>query len=302
MNTRAKGLDKQQLSATSRLFSTKVVKEFAKNGQSATFARLVNDSALLDVLGNSPKDVHAVFDSAFSLLKLKNYRHEYIYKAAIAHRILLGKHSLNTAVLLNEFRTGNSKADSVILNGTSSVYEIKSERDTLKRLDDQISSYRKVFATVNVIVAQKHLDEVVKSLPSDVGILTLTERYRISEFRRAKNVPERTSVPHIFDSIQLQEARIILERQGVSVPKVPNTKAYQTLKELFSELLSPEQAHSGMVEVLKETRSRASSVDFIKLLPISIQPAVLSVTINTKGHSKLINAMRTPVCEALKWN
>ncbi|MCG8672222.1 MAG: sce7726 family protein [Pseudomonadales bacterium] len=301
MNSHATALDNQQLAATSRLFSSKVVREFAKKGKSATFARLVGDSALLKVLGEDLKNVSEVFDSAFNLLKRKNYRHEYIYKAAIAHRILLGKHSLNTAVLLNEFRTGKNKADSVILNGTSSVYEIKSERDSLKRLDEQISSYRRVFATVNVIVAQKHLEDVVRSLPSDVGIFTLSDRYQISEFREAQNLPDRTCALHIFDSIQLQEARIVLERLGVEVPKVPNTKAYHTLKSLFSKLSSID-AHNGMVEVLKETRSKATSSDLINSLPISIQPAVLSVTVNSKDHSKLLSAMSTPVCEALKWN
>lgn len=45
----------------------------------------------------------------------------------IANKILLGKHSLNTSHMLSEFRVGYNKADVVIINGTSSVYEIKSE-------------------------------------------------------------------------------------------------------------------------------------------------------------------------------
>ena len=53
---------------------------------------------------------------------LKNYRSEFIYKNEIVNKILLGKYSLNTATVLNEFRIGKSIADLVMLNGTSVVY------------------------------------------------------------------------------------------------------------------------------------------------------------------------------------
>lgn len=53
--------------------------------------------------------VHAIFDAAFSLLQREGYRHEYIYKAALTHKILLGKHSLHTASMITEFRVGECK-------------------------------------------------------------------------------------------------------------------------------------------------------------------------------------------------
>ncbi|MEI9986083.1 MAG: sce7726 family protein [Aliidongia sp.] len=53
---------------------------------------------------------------------------------SVTQKILMGKHSLRTASMLNEFRAGSCKADLVILNGTATVYEIKSERDSLTRL------------------------------------------------------------------------------------------------------------------------------------------------------------------------
>lgn len=63
-------------------------------------------------------------DSAFDVLKTAGLRDEYVYRAAITHKILLGTHSLNTACMLNEFRVGVCKADVAILNGTATVYEI----------------------------------------------------------------------------------------------------------------------------------------------------------------------------------
>ena len=86
-------LSPQQLSATSRLFSPTVFRELAKSGFSPIFSRLAKALAPLDLV-NSNSKVSDLFDSAFEVLKLKNYRHECIYKNAIANKILPGKHSL----------------------------------------------------------------------------------------------------------------------------------------------------------------------------------------------------------------
>ena len=151
-----------------------------------------------------------VFEEAFSLLKREGYRHEYIYKAALTHKILLGKHSLQTASMLNEFRVGECKADLAILNGTSTVYEVKSERDSLNRLERQVAAYAKVFARVYVIAAEDHVDAVKGSVPEDVGILLLNSRHQISPLREATDRPESTSPAAIFDAIRTEEARMIL--------------------------------------------------------------------------------------------
>ena len=94
------------------------------------------------------------YDTIFKRL-LREYRYEYIYKNAVAKKILLGKHNLNTAFMLTEFRADDCKADTVILNGTSYVYEIKTEMDSFDRLDRQISAYRKVFDYITVISSEK---------------------------------------------------------------------------------------------------------------------------------------------------
>ena len=139
-----------QSSAVARFFSSTVLKELARSGRSPTLARLIKESGMnLDEFSQDKLSV--LFDRAFDLLKFKLNRHEYVYKAALTQKVLLGIHSLNTASMLTEFRVGPCKADVVILNGTGTVYEIKSERDSLTRLKEQIIAYSKVFAKVNII-------------------------------------------------------------------------------------------------------------------------------------------------------
>jgi hypothetical protein len=288
-----------QLAAISRLFSSSVVREMARNGRSPLFSRLVTQSQMLRSMSLSER-VCTVFETAFSLLRREGYRHEYIYKAALTHKILLGKHSLQTASMINEFRVGGCKADVAILNGTATVYEVKSERDSLARLERQIAAYSTVFAKVYVIVAESHIRAVINTVPNFVGILCLNSRYQISTLRGAANQPERTSPDAIFNSIRMEEARLILSSFGVCVPCVPNTELYSVLRNEFVKL-DPTQAHEGMVRVLKQTRNLLPLSALVDQLPVSLQTAALSVPLRKADHQRLVDAVNTPLKDAMGW-
>lgn len=89
------------------------------------------------------------FDFFYSLL-IKQYPCEYVYKNAIATELYLtGRHSLNESLLTSEFRSGKSRADVVIVNGTTTVYEVKSEFDSLKRLEGQLLDFKNIFDCIS---------------------------------------------------------------------------------------------------------------------------------------------------------
>jgi hypothetical protein len=289
----------EQLAAISRLFSSSVVREMARKGKSPLFARLATQSQLLRSLPLSGP-VYSLFDAAFSLLRREGYRHEYIYKAALTHKILLGKHSLHTASMMNEFRVGECKADVAILNGTATVYEIKSERDSLSRLERQIAAYSTVFAKVYVIAAEGHVQAVERVVPDFIGIMQLNRRHRISTLREAVDQPERTSPSAIFDSIRTAEARIILSSLGVNVPAVPNTLLHAALREQFVKL-NPVQAHTEMVRVLKRTRNLLPLSSLINQLPRSLQTAALSVPLRKADHERLVTAVNSRLEDSMGW-
>jgi len=292
-------LDVPQLAAVARLFSSTVIQEVARKGKSPLLSRLAVESGLAKTVPQT-EPVRSLFDAAFSLLKRKDYRNEYVYKAAITHKVLLGAHSLQTASMLTEFRVGSCKADIAILNGTSTVYEIKSERDKLDRLQAQVSAYRQAFAKVNVITGENHLKAVLASVPADVGVLLLTDRFQISTVREAVDSVSGVIPEVIFDSLQLHESQQILESQGIVLPEVPNTKRHQLLRERFTRL-DPHQAHTGMVKVLKETRSLQPLTGLVEVLPSSLCAAAFSTHLRQRDHGRLQVAMDVPLSEALNW-
>jgi hypothetical protein len=288
-----------QLATISRLFSSSVIKEMARKGKSPLFARLAKQSRLCDILSAS-QCIHSLFDVGFSLLKKEGYRDEYTYKAALTHSILLGTHSLKTASMLNEFRVGECKADLVILNGTSTVYEVKSERDSLSRLERQVAAYAKAFARVYVVAGENHVTAVLSSVPKDVGVMRLNSRHQISKLREAADRADRTSPAAIFDSIRTLEARMILQSRGVSIPVVPNTELNFLLRQLFIKL-DPREAHNGMVQVLKQTRNLLPLSNLVADLPASLQTAALSIPFRKLDHARLVTAVNTRLKDAMAW-
>lgn len=289
-----------QLSALTRLFSATVFREMAKKGRSCLFRRLVEQADLMARV-DPHGTVGDAFDSAFDILKIAGHRDEYIYRAAVSQKVLMGTHSLRTASMLNEFRAGSCKADLVILNGTATVYEIKSERDSLARLANQVENYKRVFAKVNVIASEGHIEGVLATVPDDVGVMCLSNRYRITTVREAADCPARICPITVFESLRTAEAAAILQAMRVAVPQVPNTQRHTAMRDLFAAL-DPATLHVEMVRTLKRTRDLAPLGELIDHLPESLQAAALSVSVRRADHPRLIEAVATPLNATMTWS
>lgn len=287
------------LSAISRLFSSSVLRQLAEKGRSPLFARLLGESGLLDQ-AIAAGTVGSSFEIAFAALRKSGMRDEYVYKSALTHNVLLGRHSLNTSCLLTEFRVGACRADVAILNGTSTVYEIKSERDTLSRLENQLQNYRKVFAKIYVVVAEPFVDQVIEQTSEDIGVMSLARWNRVRTIRSALDCADFVSPLTIFDSLRLSEAKEILNSLCIEIPDLPNTKMRAALRERFIDL-PPRCVHDEMVKVIKRTRSLAALGTLVRQLPHSLKPVALSIRFRSSDHHRLVNSLQTPTCKALEW-
>lgn len=272
----------------------------AKKGRSGLFRRLIEQTELIE-LADSRATVGDTFDSAFDILKVAGHRDEYIYRAAISHKVLMRTHSLRTASMLNEFRAGSCKADLVILNGTATVYEIKSERDSLVRLAKQVENYKRVFAKVNVIASEGHVEGVLATVPDDVGVMCLSKRYQITTVREAFDCPERICPVTVFESLRIAEGAAILRAMGIAVPRVPNTQRHAAMRDLFASL-DPSALHAEMVRTLKRTRDLAPLGSLVDRLPGSLHAAALSISVRRADHPRLVDAIGTPLHAAMAWS
>lgn len=282
----------------SSFFSSGVLRELAHTGHSAIAGRLWRNYHLSELFA-STMTVGDFYDAIFKQL-IREYRPEYIYKNAIAEKILLGKHNLNTAFMLTEFRADNCKADAVILNGTSFAYEIKSEKDSFDRLSDQIIAYQKIFDYITVVTSERLFNQVKKLVPRTVGIKVLADteyKFRKNPYRKPISNKKHVEPAVIFNSLQRQEyLKIIKKEFGVSLANTPNTHIYSEAKKYF-EKLSPEIAHDAMVEVLKN-RHTSRVADFVVGVPNSLKAASLSIRLTKDERTRFIDLLQKDITTA----
>lgn len=273
-----------------KIFSRKVIIDLARNGESGYLNEILVNSGFVKFLGSDFKLID-IFDAVYNYLS-KAYRSEYIYKNAIANKILLGRHSLNTSFMLTEFRVGSCKADVAIFNGTSNVYEIKTELDSLERLAKQVAEYQNFFDKVQIITAPSQTNKISKSVEPSIGILELTPRNTIKTIQQAKSGKKRVSPETIFDSLRKSEYLSIIEKHYGTIPKVPNTQIYKECKILFNKI-SPELVHDLMVPLLKQRGNSQCLKHFIESVPYSLKAIALNSCLKESEANSFINKLNS---------
>ncbi len=98
---------------------------------------------------------------------LKHYNGETLHK----YKLFL-QHYNKKNIAAFEIKVNGSRADFLSINGKSTSYEIKSELDNLNKLNKQISDYLEVFEYNYLILDEKHISKISKSLPDSIGILS----------------------------------------------------------------------------------------------------------------------------------
>ncbi len=94
------------------------------------------------------------------------------YKAAVLGRILSRKLIGEQDVAISEIPINNysRRVDLVVVNGKLHAFEIKTEADSLVRLQGQVSSYLRFFDKVTVVCAERHEEKVLASTPREVEV------------------------------------------------------------------------------------------------------------------------------------
>lgn len=292
-------LSKAQASTFSRLFSAGVFRDLEKHANSRLLARLLLASGLEEVV-RAEEPISDVLEAAFRILRLSDLRDDYVYRTALIERILLGRHSLNTASALSEFRVGKSKADVVIINGTSTAYEIKSERDSIARLPKQIDDYRRHFSRVVVVTSLNHLPKVADLVPADVGILTLSKRMALQSVREPIARPDLVDPVSLINSIRLPEVQRVVRLLGDEVPDVANTAIRRVLNETISSK-DPVEVHDAVFDVLRRGRSQAPLDSFVRSLPTSLHSIALTRNPSLGEQEHVKSALTASFSEALTW-
>ena len=270
--------DSQYFNALSHVFTPIVLDSVAEKGYSDYLTEVCSHSGLMDRIDES-LSFFEFLEEVFSFLT-GNYQNEYIFKNTIAKKLLLEKHSVDNSRMLTEFRVGKNRADVVILNGTSTVYEIKSRFDSFARLNDQLSTYQKVFDHINIVTTPDQAKKLIPIIPIQIGILSLGVDNEFSLLRESISNKHHIENDVLFDSLRKSEYISIIESLTDTVPNVPNTRIFAECKKLFCQI-EPEVVHEEAVKVLKNRCDAERLMSFIGTAPKSLIAFIIS-NINKK--------------------
>jgi hypothetical protein len=133
---------------------------------------------------------------------------------------------------------GAIRIDVAVVNGLLHGYEIKSDRDTLLRLPEQMDAYNSVFDQVTLVVGRQHLFDAINLVPDWWGITVAKFGSHgsvvLNQIREAGNNAQQRSIS-IARLLWRNEALRILEEAGKAdgLRSKPRELIYERLCKLF---------------------------------------------------------------------
>jgi len=254
--------------AINRVFSQNVLSDLLHNGNNEVFDYVVQRYA------NKPKNkTYGELLSEIYMHLCKEKRNEYYYKNTLLNKLLIGKHSINTATALSQIRIGKSIADFVVINGKGKIYvcEIKSDIDNFNRLENQLHDYYKVFSKVSVVVSKNEFEKVsnllsqFSNIGNYVGIYTLTERNTLSEQFKKEPLQLNKFLDYecIFKLLRKYEYENVLKSYFGSIPQVKPVFHFKACLEQFRKIPILKTQDLAFQELKK--RNKITKSDFDKV-------------------------------------
>lgn len=141
-------------------------------------------------------------------------------RSALREYLQLKHPAGSDTVLLEELGLcrGQVRVDLAVVNGLLHGYEIKSDRDSLRRLEGQVELYGKVLDKATAVVGGSHLGQVLESVPEWWGVLLVQEVARELRFRtiRRGRMNRQRESRALVELLWLEEAIALLEQRDVA--------------------------------------------------------------------------------------
>ncbi|MHB1607992.1 MAG: sce7726 family protein [Acidiferrobacter thiooxydans] len=112
---------------------------------------------------------------------------------------------------------GEVRVDVAVVNGEIHGYEIKSDRDSLRRLASQVELYSKVLDQATLVAGERHFDAAAALLPEWWGLLLVKPSNNgphLKRVRRAQKNPSRDA-RSLVELLWLEDSIALLERHGL---------------------------------------------------------------------------------------
>lgn len=260
--------------------------------------RILNDdhSSINLKIGRYDKNL---FNRKFTYLKYyrhlykvlgKHYPNEYFYKNEFINKWLKIELGNSNSVVFSEFRIGKAIADLAMFNGTSKVFEIKTELDKEYRLSRQLKAYNKIFNEIYLIVPVTCLEKYV-GYDKNVGIISFDSDYRNFELIRKSVNKINPDITTIMEVLYTHEYKEIVKLYYGSLPKVTDFTQFEICSQLISKIPA-EPLNVLFVNIIKK---RHVNNLFFNKLNNELNQICLSLNLNGVEKQKLIDNLNTQI-------
>lgn len=144
---------------------------------------------------------------------------EHDIKTALIVR-LHQKGMLDNAVLINEMVVAkwSRRADLALANGTLQAFEIKSDYDSLKRLDGQLATFNSRFEKVTVVCAPKFTIEVLSRVSHETEVLEVFKSndsivFKVIQRGKTRNIKDKNI---LISFLLKKEIQLLLKNNGLT--------------------------------------------------------------------------------------
>ncbi len=224
-----------------------------------------------------------------------NYKSEYLYKNALINKLLLGKYSLNTTTIINEFKIGSSIADFVLLNGEVRIFEIKTELDSLDKLSKQVSDYCQFANKVYVVTHSKFIDKLISEYrDSNIGIIEYTQQNTLKEIVEAKDNSTYFDHLTIFKTLRKPEYLDIINQYFGYLPDVPNTQIFKECVSLAKQI-EVKEFQKVVFQKLKERKLKCPDLLKSEKTPYELKHICYSIDMNKNEYSELFDFLNQTI-------
>lgn len=148
----------------------------------------------------------------------------------------------NGELVIHELGLAHAKRriDIAVIDGEFRGYEIKSEKDSLNRLDGQLQIFTRALHRLTLVVATKHLNSILGTIPAWCGVTEVRadskDFIKLHKVRKAKRNP--SFDPFTFAHLLWRsEAKYLLSRFDAepAILRAPRAILYKSLVEKTSE-------------------------------------------------------------------
>lgn len=175
-----------------------------------------------------------------ALASLRSLNDAIIRPALIAH--LRGqRRSVQSTLLIEELglSEGSTRVDvALVTQNQFHGYEIKSERDTLDRLSDQVEGYSRVLDTVTLVTCENHVAKASEQVPSWWGIWLAREVKGNIKFKKIRQPSQNTTIDPLYVAKLLWKEEALQALRGRGLDKGFRSKTRNQIWERVIENFS----------------------------------------------------------------